>query len=100
MADLGDDLRLRHIRQTRQPEQHNSGMGSPLPEYQFAEVLVRREQQRTSVVGLLEDLLISSTGGHIGHIEYVVAITPESFHHRAIHAFIRQQVHAECVPTG
>jgi len=75
-------------------------MGSPLPEYQFAEVLVRREQQGTSVVGLLEDFLIGSPGGQFGHVEDIVAVMSESFHHRAIHAFIREQVHAGCVPTG
>lgn len=71
-----------------------------MSEYQFAEVLVRREQQGTLVVGLLEDLLIGSPGGQFGHVEDIVAVMPESFHHRAIHAFIREQVHAECVPTG
>jgi hypothetical protein len=28
-----------------------------------------------------------------------VAVVTQSIHHGAIHAFIRKQVHADCVPT-
>ena len=75
-------------------------MDPPLPEYQFAEVFVRCDEQGTPVVGLLQDAFVRDAWGKFGHVEDVVAVLPQSLHHRAIHAFIREQVHADYVPTG
>lgn len=75
-------------------------MSPPLPEHQFAEVFVRRDQQGTPVVGLLQNPVVCDARGELGHVEDLVAVVPQSFHYGPIYAFIRKQVHADCAPTG
>lgn len=75
-------------------------MCSPLPEYQLAEVFVRRDQQGTPIVGLLQDLLVREARGELSHVEETVAVVPQSLHYGLIYALIRKQVHADWAPTG
>jgi len=75
-------------------------MDPALPEYQFTEIPVCGYQQRASVVGLPQHLLVRDAGGGLSHIQDAVPLFPESLHYRAVHALIREQVHAGRVPTG
>jgi hypothetical protein len=77
-----------------------NALNASLPENEFAEVLVRRDQERTPRVRLLQDNLVWNARGQFRDVPDVVAIVPESLHHCSVNAFICQQVHAVRVPTG
>lgn len=75
-------------------------MDPALTEHQLAEVFVCCHQQRAPIVGLLKYLLVGNAGGQLGHVENIMAVASEPFHHRSMHPFVREEVHADGAPTG
>lgn len=75
-------------------------MEPSLPEHQLAEVSVHCDEEGAPVVGLPQNVLVRKARRELRYVEDVVAISPQSLHHRPIHAFIREQIHADRVVTG
>lgn len=75
-------------------------MHETLPEHNLAEVLVRRQQHRATLVGPSQDLFVSKARRQLGHVDDVMSVQAWTVDHRAVDAFIGDQVHADRVETG
>ena len=84
---------LRLFVEARQTK-HNSLTEASLPKDEFAEILVRGDQQGISLVSPLQNHLVRYAGLRLGDVEHLEACSPQELHDGAIHALIAEQRHA------
>ena len=75
-------------------------MRKALAEDEIAEVLVGRHWNRAPGLGVAQDFLVGDARRQLGHVDDLMAVPAETLYHRAVDAFIGDQVHADLEPTG
>jgi hypothetical protein len=98
--DLSRHVRFRGSRQTCKPHLHDPSMDPALPEDHFFKVLVSRQQYRTLVIGLLQDLVVCAARGKLGYVDDRVPFMPQSLYYWPINTLIGERVHADLLARG
>ena len=96
---LGDELRLRRMREAFEPKQQNPGVHQRWRKTSSPKSL-SAVTSRAPRSFLREDIVIYEAGRKLRDVEHIVTIRPKPFHYRTVDIFIGDDVHAVFVLIG
>lgn len=96
----GDHGCLHSWSQTPQTDEQNAGRCLPLPEDEFTEILVSRNQHARRNPTLHQDDFIHDPRRHLGYVRNLMAIEAKAFDNLTVDAFIGEEGHRGIVSRG